>query len=142
MSENCKNRKSEKGFTLIELIVVLVILGLLASVVGYQIMNKVKEAKSRIAKIQLTEFEGCLVTYSLDLGHEPATAAGLEALNRNVENNDAWNGPYLAKDIPLDPWGHPYAYRFPGLYSTNYEIYSFGPDGIEGTDDDVCSWKQ
>jgi general secretion pathway protein G len=142
MSENIENRRSEKGFTLIELIVVLVILGLLASVVGYQIMNKVREAKSRVAKIQITELEGALTAYSLDMGHEPSTAEGLEALIRNP-GSDSWNGPYLAKYevLPPDPWQHAYQYRCPGQHG-DYDIYSFGPDGTDGTDDDVCSWKQ
>jgi general secretion pathway protein G len=141
MSDNFENRKSEKGFSLIELIVVLVILGLLAAVVGPKIMGKLSESKSRIAKIQISEFESALQVYSFDLGHLPSANEGLDALIHNTENSDSWNGPYLGKELPLDPWQRAYLYRYPGNHG-DFDIYSLGANGIDGDEDDVCSWKR
>jgi general secretion pathway protein G len=134
-------KNSEKGFSLIELIVVLVILGLLAAVVAPNVYNKLAKGKDQIAKIQIKELEGGLQLFSFDMGRYPNSAEGLEALVRNPGNNDAWKGPYLAKDLPKDPWGHPYVYRCPGLHG-DYDLYSCGADGVDGGDDDICSWKQ
>jgi general secretion pathway protein G len=140
MSEKFENHNSEKGFSLIELIVVLVILGLLAAVVGPKVINKLWQSKSQIARIQIAEFENTLQMYSFDLGHLPSSAEGLSALVQNVENSDTWNGPYM-KELPLDPWQRPYVYRCPGTHG-DFDIYSFGSDGIEGTDDDVTNWSR
>ena len=141
MSKKNKDRRSDKGFSLIELIVVLVILGLLAAVVGPQILDKIGRGKQQIARIQIKEFEGALQMYALDTGRLPEGNEGLYALVQNVENLDAWNGPYLANELPTDPWQRDYVYVYPGNYG-EYDIYSFGPDGVEGTEDDVCSWKK
>ncbi len=135
-----EERRSEKGFSLIELIVVLVILGLLAAVVAPRVVNKLAQGKDQIAKIQIKELEGALQMYSFDLGQFPTTSEGLDALVRNPGNSDSWKGPYLSKELPKDPWGHPYGYRCPGMHG-DYDLYSFGADGTEGNDDDVCSWK-
>jgi general secretion pathway protein G len=132
--------RSQKGFTLIELIVVLVILALLAGVVAPGIYNKLAKGKDKIAKIQIKEIEGALQLFSFDMGRNPATVEGLESLVRNPGNNDSWKGPYLAKALPPDPWERPYAYRCPGNHG-EYDLFSFGADGIEGNDDDICSWK-
>jgi general secretion pathway protein G len=131
---------SEKGFSLIELIVVLVILGLLAAVVAPNVYNKLAKGKDQIAKIQIKELEGGLQLFSFDMGRYPTTAEGLEALIRNPVNNDSWKGPYLAKDLPKDPWGRPYVYRCPGMHG-DYDLFSCGADGVDGGDDDICSWK-
>ena len=132
--------RSEKGFTLIELIVVLVILVLLAAVVAPKVFNKLAKGKDQIAKIQITEIEGAIQLFSFDMGRNPTTAEGLESLVQNPGNNDSWKGPYLAKALPKDPWGRPYAYRCPGN-NGEYDVFSFGADGAEGTEDDICSWK-
>jgi len=142
MFKDLEGGRSEKGFSLIELIVVLVILGLLAAVVGPKLINKIMESKGKIAKIQIAEFENALQMYSLDIGHLPPTSAGLAALVQNVEGNESWNGPYLAKDLPLDPWQRPYAYRSPGAHNNEFDIWTFGADNIDGNADDVCSWNQ
>jgi general secretion pathway protein G len=134
------DRRSDKGFSLIELIVVLVILGLLAAVVAPRVYDKLAKGKDQIAKIQIKELEGALQLFSFDMGHFPSTAEGLEALVRNPGNNDSWKGPYLAKDLPKDPWGRPYVYRFPGMHG-DYDLFSCGADGVDGGDDDICSWK-
>jgi len=140
MSANTESRKSEKGFSLIELIVVLVILGLLAAVVAPNVYNKLAKGKDQIARIQIKELEGALQLFLFDLGRYPTSAEGLDALVHNPGNLDAWRGPYLAKDVPKDPWGRPYTYRCPGMHG-DYDLLSFGPDGTEGGDDDICSWK-
>jgi general secretion pathway protein G len=140
MSVYYEDRRSDKGFTLIELIVVLVILGLLAAVVGPSVYKKLAGSKDKIAKIQITELEGALQMYSFDMGHFPSSSEGLEALVRNPGSSDSWKGPYIAKDLPKDPWDRPYAYRYPGMHG-EFDIISLGADGAEGTDDDICSWK-
>ena len=140
MFKKYEGGRSEKGFTLIELIVVLVILVLLAAVVAPKVFNKLAKGKDQIAKIQITEIEGAIQLFSFDMGRNPTTAEGLESLVQNPGNNDSWKGPYLAKALPHDPWGRPYAYRCPGN-NGDYDILSFGADGTEGNEDDVCSWK-
>jgi general secretion pathway protein G len=140
MSMNFQNRRSEKGFSLIELIVVLVILGLLAAIVAPNVYKKLAKGKDQIAKIQIKEIEGAIQLFSFDMGRNPDSAEGLESLVRNPSNSDSWKGPYLAKALPNDPWGRPYIYRCPGTHG-DYDLFSSGADGTEGTDDDICSWK-
>ena len=140
MSINLGDRRSERGFSLIELIVVLVILGLLAAVVAPKVYDKLAKGKDQIAKIQIKEIEGAIQLFSFDMGRNPNSAEGLESLVRNPGNADSWKGPYLAKAVPMDPWGKPYIYRCPGTHG-DFDLYSPGADGTEGTDDDICNWK-
>ena len=127
---------------LIMLIVVLVILGLLATVVGPRVMDKLSKGKAEIAKIQIDQLEGALGLFRFDVGRYPNTAEGLVALAQNP-GIDNWSGPYLDKlTLPKDPWGRDYQYRSPGQYG-EYDLFSLGADGIEGGEDenaDVTSW--
>jgi general secretion pathway protein G len=139
-----KIKSSEKGFTLIELIVVLVILGLLAAVVAPKIIGKLSQSKAQIAKIQIKELESALALFSFDVGRFPTVTEGLEALRRNPGNLEAWKGPYLEKEVPLDPWGKPYVFRIPSNHGNDYDLFSYGPDGVEGGEGenaDVGNWN-
>jgi general secretion pathway protein G len=143
MEKNKKNRKNEKGFTLIEILIVMVILGLLAALVAPRMFGKVGKSKQKAAKAQISLFETALDTYRLDVGKYPTTDMGLQVLREKPEDVDKWDGPYLPKNIPLDPWGNAYEYRSPGE-NGEYDILSYGADGSpggEGEDVDIVNWK-
>ncbi|MDP1858406.1 MAG: type II secretion system major pseudopilin GspG [Gemmatimonadaceae bacterium] len=135
------------GFTLIELIVVIVVLGVLASLVAPNIFRHVGTAKSATARSQIEMFGAALDAYRLDAGHYPSTANGLAALSQapNGAAAASWRGPYLRKVVPLDPWNHPYAFVAPGTVNpTGYDLLSYGADGTPGGDGDnadIVSWK-
>jgi general secretion pathway protein G len=133
--------KSEKGMTLVELIIVVVIIAMLVAALGLGLRNKFGQAKEKIALIAISQIEGGLDLYMVEVGNYPDEGMGLQALLDNVTGSANWNGPYLKKD-PIDPWGKPYVYHFPGTHSTDYDLCSDGPDGIESTEDDICNWKQ
>ncbi len=137
-----RRQDRQKGFSLIELLIVMVILGLLASLVGPRMFGKLGMAKQKTAKTQIEMLMSALDSYRLDVGRYPSTQEGLDALVQNpgVEN---WNGPYLAKAVPNDPWGNPYYYENPGQHG-EIDIFSYGADGQpggEGEDADVNSWE-
>lgn len=133
-----------RAFTLIELLVVLVILGLLAGIVGPQVMKYVGESKTKTARIQIEELGAALDLYVLDVGRYPSTDEGLEALIIKPGAADKWNGPYLKKNyVPKDPWGFEYNYRMPGDHGT-YDLFSLGADNTEGgagDNQDIASWE-
>ncbi len=137
------NQKKENGFTLIEMLIVMVIIGLLAALVAPRMFGKVGKSKQKAAKAQIALFETALDTYRLDVGKYPTTDMGLQALRIRPEDIEEWDGPYLPKDLPLDPWGHPFEYRSPGEHG-EYDILSLGADGSpggDGEDTDIVSWK-
>ena len=141
MFGNGRRRSRRAGFSLIELLLVLVILGTLAALVVPKFANRSREARVTAAKTQIASFETALDAYEMDNGAYPEGDNGLQSLI--VEPADArnWKGPYLKKDIPLDPWGAEYIYRFPGQNDDySYDIVSMGPDGQEGTEDDIANW--
>jgi general secretion pathway protein G len=135
-----RNRKA--GFTLIELLVVMLILGLLAALVGPKLFGKVGKAKIKAAKAQISLIEDALDAFRLDVGRYPTTEEGLQALVEQPSGMDKWDGPYLKKKIPKDPWDHEYVYKCPGEHG-DYDLYSFGADGEEGGEGenaDITSW--
>jgi general secretion pathway protein G len=134
--------QDKRGFTLVELIVVMVILGLLAALVGPRIFGKVGQAKSNAAKTEIEMLGQALDLYRLDLGRYPSTEEGLQVLRENpgMEN---WEGPYLKKALPLDPWNRSYHYQAPGTHG-EYDLFSYGADGSpggEGENKDITSWE-
>lgn len=136
-------RKRESGLTLVEMLVVLLIIGLIASFAVPQVMNYVGGARSDAAAVQVKRLGGILDLYRLDLGAYPSTEDGLEALVRAPAGSPRWNGPYLQQaDALTDPWGRPYLYRSPGEHGA-YDLYSLGADGRpggEGENADVANW--
>ncbi len=138
------NLRINAGFTLMELLVVLAILGLLMSLVGPRVLNQLGGAKVKTAAIQIKDLEQSLEMYKLDTGRYPSTDQGLAALNKKPGNASGWNGPYLKSDVPLDPWKREYHYKFPGDHG-ELDIFSYGQNGSpggEGEDTDVGNWKQ
>ena len=135
--------RKEQGFTLIELLIVMVILGLLAALVGPRMFGKVGKSRQKAADAQISLFETALDIYRLDIGKYPTTDQGLQALRVKPDGVEKWDGPYLPKDVPLDPWGNRYVYESPGEHG-DYDIISLGADGGpggEGEDTDIVSWK-
>ena len=125
-------RRANHGFTLVELLVVLAILGLLAGLVGPKVLNQLGGAKSKTAKIQIKDFEQALDIYKLDVGRLPNQQEGLKALIERPGNVSGWNGPYLKKsELPKDPWGRDYVYSIPGKHG-DVDIVSLGADGAAG----------
>jgi general secretion pathway protein G len=126
------SRRDERGFTLVEMLVVITIIGLIMGLIGPRVLNYLGESKVKAAKIQLQSFSSALDLFNLDAGRYPSTAEGLAALVRRAPGVAAWNGPYLrGGNVPNDPWNHPYVYRAPGQRGA-YDIVSFGSDGREG----------
>lgn len=136
------------GFTLIEILVVVVVIGVLATLVAPNVFQNVGASKQTAARAQIEMLGAALDSYRLDNDIYPSTAQGLPALRREPLSEPApgrWNGPYLSKEVPLDPWGKPYIYRNPGTDNpSGYDLLSFGRDGIAGgdaEDADVRSWE-
>ena len=139
-----KNLRSSSGFTLIELIVVVVIIGLLAGLVLPQFIRQEEKAKLKAARAQIELLATALDTFRWDVGRYPTSEEGLQALRQKPGGLERWDGPYLKKDLPLDPWGKPYNYKSPGDHGP-YDITSYGADGVPGGDGDnrdITSWEQ
>ncbi|HZV98500.1 MAG TPA: type II secretion system major pseudopilin GspG [Methylophilaceae bacterium] len=134
--------KRHRGFTLLELLVVMVIIGLLAGYVGPRYFSQIGKSEVKAARAQIDALGKALDQYRLDTGHYPPTELGLKALNVRPANEPRWDGPYLKKDVPPDPWGNAYLYRQPGEHG-EYDLYSYGKDGQPGGDGDavdITSW--
>lgn len=132
------------GFTLLELLVVIVIIGLLAGLVAPRYFDQVGKSNTKVAKAQIESLEKSLDQYRLDVGRYPTSEQGLAALNTKPANVDKWQGPYLKKAVPADPWGNAYQYKSPGEHG-EYDLASLGSDGqVGGTGEaaDVTSWAQ
>ena len=137
--------RGERGFTLVELLVVITIIALIMGIVGPRVLNYLTESKAKAAKIQIESFASALDLFFLDTGRYPNGSEGLTALVRRPGNIAAWNGPYLKGGaVPPDPWGNPYVYRAPGQNGA-YDILSYGSDGTEGgtgAGQDITSWQR
>ena len=126
-----RQHSGEEGFTLVEMLVVITIIGMIMALVGPRVLNYLGESKTKAAKIQLESFTSALDLYYLDLGRYPSSNEGLAALVQST-NTPGWNGPYLrGGNVPNDPWSHTYVYRSPGEHGP-YDIMSYGSDGQEG----------
>lgn len=149
MTRRCfEVRPIRAGFTLIEMLVVIIVIGLLAGLVGPRILGRVSEAKTATAHTQIELLGLALDNYRLDNGGYPSTEQGLAALQEKSASEPVptnWRGPYLKKAIPADPWGKPYSYASPGEHTpTGYDLWTLGRDGQpggEGDDADAQSWK-
>jgi general secretion pathway protein G len=136
-------RKSQRGITLIEMLVVMVIIGLFVGLVSINMFKQADRAKVTRARADISTFMQALGLYKLDTGTYPATEQGLQALRVKPEDVTQWAGPYLKADIPLDPWGHPYLYKYPGDHGDDPDVISLGADGQpggEGNNADILSW--
>ena len=130
-------QRKSRGFTLLELLVVIVIIGLLAGYVAPRYFSQVGRSEVQVARAQIESIEKALDQYRLDMRRYPSAEEGLQALVAKPENSAAWNGPYLKKAVPLDPWGRPYTYRTPGQKG-EFDLFSYGRDGKPGgTGDDA-----
>ncbi len=130
------------GFTLLELLVVMVIIGMLAGFVAPKFFAQIGKSETKTARAQLDALEKALDQYRLDVGHYPATEQGLQVLTERPTGEAKWSGPYLKKSVPLDPWSHPYVYKFPGEHG-EYDLQSYGKDGQPGGTgeaQDIVSW--
>jgi general secretion pathway protein G len=127
--------RATRGFTLLELLMVIAIIGLLAAYVGPRYFSQLGKSERSVAKAQIEGVGRALDAYRLDTGHYPSTEQGLNVLNARPGDEPKWNGPYLQKTVPLDPWGQPYVYRSPGQEG-DFDLISLGKDGRPGGDGD------
>lgn len=138
-------RRRERGVTLIEMLVVVTIIGLFVALVAPGMFKRADQARITATKSQIQNFMTAIGAYKLDTGLFPTTEQGLAALRVKPNDLEQWNGPYMPQDIPLDPWGHAYVYRYPGEHGDEPEIVSLGADGQpggEGLNADIVSWKK
>ena len=143
-ARRCRSRRGQFGFTLVEILVVLVILGLLFGLVAPRAIDYLSRAKTDVAKMQMENFATSLDLFRLDVGRYPIQEEGLRALVTKPREAERWNGPYLKdREVPLDPWDREYIYRTPGSHGGPYDLSSLGADGRDGGEDedaDLTNW--
>lgn len=141
MTTRTDRKRRQGGFTLVEVLLVLVILVIVASLAVTNLVPMQRKANINAAKTQIRAFKGPLAAYRLDVGDYPPSLEALRTPPADAAAAERWAGPYLDREVPLDPWHRPYQYRYPGQYDPDMpDIWSAGPDGIDGTQDDVTSW--
>ena|SRR5437870_5065669 len=141
---NQRRRNLRAGITLIEMLVVVTIIALFAALVAPRMLRKSDTARVTAAHAQINSFMTALGSYKLDTGVFPSTDEGLQALRVRPNNVNQWQGPYLPQEIPVDPWGRPYTYKYPGDHGDEPDVISYGADGQPGGDGinaDIVSWK-
>ena len=140
-----REREGEEGFTLVEILIVITIIGMIMAFVGPRVLGYLSDSRVKAAKIQIESFSAALDLFYLDAGRYPTTSEGLGSLVKRPTSISVWNGPYLRSNaVPADPWGNPYVYKSPGQHGP-FDIVSLGSDGREGGTGaaaDVTSWKQ
>ncbi|MDP8243362.1 MAG: type II secretion system major pseudopilin GspG [Candidatus Hinthialibacter antarcticus] len=137
-----QRRRAQSGFTLVEMLLVLVILATLAAIVVPKFAGRSEQAKVTAALTQIKNLEMALAAFEVDNGFYPKGSGGLEDLVEPPNNANDWRGPYI-DDVPIDPWGNEYAYTYPGKHNTRgFDILSMGPDGRSGGDDDINNWTK
>lgn len=135
--------RKRNGFTLIELLLVLVILAALATVVVPKFTKRSEQAKITAAKTDIANLELALDSFEIDVTWYPKNSEGLRDLVVKPSNADGWQGPYIKRGVPKDPWGNKYIYKYPGQYNENsYDLSSTGPDGQRGNEDDIKNWTE
>jgi general secretion pathway protein G len=142
--KNRTNRMRRRAFTLVEMLLVVVIIGILAAIVVPHIAGRAEQAKETAAKADIATFSTALGIYDVDNGGYPKGRNGLQALVQKPSGTQNWHGPYLENKttVPLDPWGNPYVYECPGKHNPNgFDLMSMGLDGRIGGDDDICNWE-
>jgi general secretion pathway protein G len=135
-------RRRQAGFTLVELLLVLVILGILAGIVLPKFGGRTEQARVTAAQTQISTFSTAISGFEIDVGHYPRGKSGLQDLVTAPRDAQGWHGPYLEKEIPKDPWGNDYIYEYPGKHGGSYDLYSTGPDGKANSEDDITNWQQ
>ena len=134
---------NKKGFTLIELMLVVIIIGVLVAMVAPRFAGRSKPAKITAAKADIeANIAVALELFELDNGRYPTSEEGINALRGKPSDLETWNGPYIKKRIPVDPWGNSYQYMCPGEHGDDYDLFSCGPDGVVGGGDDITNWEE